>query len=56
METYLGDKSLTKHKKSNSHDQYAIAVLPVDDKVTKIVDHLLSEISKNGAYSYFTKI
>ena len=33
-EPFLGDEFLAKHEKSNPHDKYAIAVLPVDDKVT----------------------
>ena len=43
---YLGDEFTTKHEKNNPRDKYAIAVLPIDAKVAKIVGHLPMEISK----------
>ena len=43
---HFGDEFLTKHEDSNPHDKYVITELPVDDKVTKMVDHLPREISK----------
>ena len=52
-EPYLCNEFSTKHEKSNPHDKYTIAVLPVDDKVTKIVDHLPKEISKEWCLFIF---
>ncbi len=47
---YLGDDFTTKYQKNNPHDKYAIAVLPVDAKVAKIVGHLPMEISKECCF------
>ena len=42
----LEDEFRTKHQKHNSHDKYAMAVVPVDAKVEMVVGHLPREIAK----------
>ena len=39
----LEDQFRAKHKKHNSHDKYAIAVVPVRTKLEMVVGHLLRE-------------
>ncbi len=41
------DDFSTKHQRNSPHDKYAIAVLPVDVKVAKIVGHLV--VSRSSA-------
>ena len=43
---FLDDTFTTMHKKANSHEKYAIAVMPEDSKRKEIVGHVPREISK----------
>lgn len=43
---YVDDTFTTKHERGNSHDRYAIAVIPDDMKRKRVVGHLSREISK----------
>lgn len=43
---YLDDTFTTKHERANSHDRYAMAVIPDDVKRKRTVGHLPREISK----------
>ena len=43
---FIDDTFGTKHERGNSHDRYAMAVIPDDMKRKRVVGHLPREISK----------